>query len=210
MSTTSTAPAARMPRVRKSPDERRADVVAAARALARREGLDALTLRAIAAEAGVAPGLVAHYAPSMDELVAATFGDIVAGELTEVVALLGRVDGAAERIVVLLETMLDGSRADITLVWVQAWAIGIRNDALADRVRAEMDRWQSAIAAEIRRGMDAGVFADGDAAAIAWHVVAMIDGLSAHSLVGWRGAGDRPSLAARAVAGLLGVDPAAL
>ncbi|MFT3797348.1 TetR/AcrR family transcriptional regulator [Microbacterium sp.] len=197
-------------RVRKSPDERRAELAAAARDLALREGLDALTLRAVAAEAGVAPGLVAHYAPGMDELVAATFGDVVAGELAEVVALLQRVDPAAERIGILLSTMLDGSRADVTLVWVQAWAIGTRNDALAARVRVEMDDWQAAIAAEVQRGMDAGAFARGDAAAIAWHLVAMIDGLSAHTLVGWRGAPDLLSLTARAVAGLLGVDAAAL
>lgn len=205
MSASSTAP-----RVRRSPAERRAEIAAAATALALDSGLDAVTLRAVAGRIGVAPGLVAHYAPSMDDLVADTFGELVAGELREVVELMARVEQPGRRIGILLDTLLDGSRDDITLVWVQAWGMGARSEALAARVRAEMDDWQSAIAVEIERGMDAGPFVRGDAAAVAWHLLAMIDGLNAHSLVRWNDRPDRRALTARAVAGLLGVDPAAL
>lgn len=205
MSASSTAP-----RVRRSPAERRAEIAAAATALALDSGLDAITLRAVAGRIGVAPGLVAHYAPSMDDLVADTFGELVAGELREVVELMARVEHPARRIGILLDTLLDGSRDDITLVWVQAWGMGARSEALAARVRAEMDDWKSAIAVEIERGMDAGAFASGDAAAVAWHLLAMIDGLNAHSLVRWNDLPDRRALTARAVAGLLGVDSAAL
>lgn len=197
-------------RVRKSPEERRAEVADAARALALQAGLEAVTLRAIAARVGVAPGLVAHYAPSMDELVADTFGEIVSGELREVTALVQRAESAPERIGILLGTLLDGSRDDITLVWVQAWGIGARNEALAARVRTEMDDWHAALTAEIRRGMEAGTLPPGDAAAPAWHLLAMIDGLNAHSLVGWQITPDRLELTVRAVAGVLGVEPAAL
>lgn len=172
-------------RVRKTPDERRAEVAEAARAIAREQGLDTLTLRAVAAHMGVAPGLVAHYIPSMDDLVADAFGGLVAEELSDVVALISEVEAPRERLALLLDTLLDGSRADITQVWVQGWAMGARNEALAARVRTEMDDWQAAIAAEIRRGMDRGVFVPGDAAATAGHLLAMIDGLNAHSLVRW-------------------------
>ncbi len=210
MSESSTAQRARRAGMRKSPEQRRAEVAAAARAIALEHGLDAVTLRAVAARMGVASGLVAHYAPSMDDLVAATFGELVSAELCDVRALVARSERAAERVGILLDTLLDGSRDDITLVWVQAWGIGARNEALAARVRAEMDDWQAAIAAEIERGMDAGEFARGDAAAIAWHLLAMIDGLNAHSLVRWNADPDRRALTTRAVAGLLGVAPETL
>ena len=78
-------------RGRKSPAERRAEITATAREIALADGLDALTLRAVAGRMGVASGLVAHYEPSMDELVAATFGDLVSQELADVVALIGTI-----------------------------------------------------------------------------------------------------------------------
>ncbi|WEK12720.1 MAG: TetR family transcriptional regulator C-terminal domain-containing protein [Candidatus Microbacterium phytovorans] len=203
-----TGPSTTRPRAaRTSPDERRTQVAEAARAIAIEAGLDAVTLRAVAARMAVAPALVAHYTPRMDDLVADTFGALVAAERHDVAALLDTADEPARRLGILLETLLDGTRDDITLVWVQAWAMGARSEALASRVRDEMDAWQTAIAREVRQGMDAGVFDPGDEAAIAWHLLAMIDGLNAHSLVRWNAHPDRRALTARAVAGLLGVSP---
>lgn len=197
-------------RVRKSPAVRRSELADAARAIALEEGLSAVTLRAVAARAGMTPALVAHYAEGMDRLVADTFGEIVAAELAEVVGLLDGTDAAPQRLGRFLDIVLDGSRREVTLVWVQGWGLGARNEALAERVRREMDAWQQAIADEIRRGQDAGVFGEVDADAIAWHLLAMIDGLDAHGLVRWREHPARAELTRRVLAGLLGVDAATL
>lgn len=197
-------------RVRKRPEQRQRDIADAARALALAEGLDAVTLRAVAARAGATPALVAHYVESMDALVADTFGSIVADELAAVRAELAAFDRPAERLGALIDTVLDGSRRDVTLVWVQGWALGARNDHLAARVRIEMDAWQGAIAEEITAGVAAGAFAAVDADAVAWHLLAMFDGLGAHGLVRWREQPEHAALTRRMLAGLLGVDAAAL
>lgn len=196
-------------RARLSAEQRREQIAGAARELALADGLDAVTLRAVATRIGVASGLVAHYIPSMDDLVADTFVDIVSAELDEVRALLPDVP-APTRIGALLRTTLDVARRDVTLVWVQAWALGTRNAPLAERVRAAMDAWRGALAEEIARGMDAGTIPPADPEPLAWHLLAMIDGLGAHALVGWGPGIDPVAPVLRAAAGLLRVDAEAL
>lgn len=188
--------------------ERRAQIAAAARAVALRDGLGAVTLRGVATEAGVASALVAHYAPSMDVLVAETFARVVADELDEVTALTsGR---APEALGTLLATLLAGGREDVTSIWVEAWAMGRRNPDLAAAVREQMDRWHAALAGIVARGVAAGDLAADDPDAVAWHVLGMIDGLNAHALARWRRDDARLALAARAVEAMVGLPPGAV
>ncbi|WP_396667247.1 TetR/AcrR family transcriptional regulator [Microbacterium sp. R86528] len=194
------------PRTRRSADQRRAEITDAARELALAEGLSAVTLRAVAARVGVASGLVAHYAPSMDELVASTFGDIVGGELAELAMLLSGIADPAAQVATLLATVLDGSRTDVTLVWVQSWGMGERNEALAAEVRRRMDEWQQFIAALLHTGAASGDFRVEDTQGVAWLLLGMIDGLSAHTLVRWGEPEGRRELLERAVEPLLGLE----
>ncbi|WP_020076704.1 TetR family transcriptional regulator C-terminal domain-containing protein [Cryocola sp. 340MFSha3.1] len=190
---------------RRPPAERRAELSAAARDLALTDGLTAVTMRGVAGRAGVAPALVAHYHPVMDELVASAFAAVVAAELEEVRALLDREVDPTARLAALLRTLLDGTRDDVTLVWVEAWALGRRNDALAAAVRDQMDAWQALILDVVERGVAAGVFHADDPAQAAWQLLGMIDGLNAQALVRWGAGGDRGPVLAHAVEGLLGL-----
>ena len=191
---------------RRPPAERRAELSAAARDVALADGLAAVTLRGVAARAGVAPALVAHYHPAMDELVASAFRAVVAAELDEVRGLLAPVDGATARLAALLRTLLDGTREDVTLVWVEAWALGRRNEALAAAVRGEMDAWQALILSVIEDGVATGEFRPDDPAQAAWQLLGMIDGLNAQALVRWGAGGERGPALARAVEGMLGLE----
>ncbi|WP_030769741.1 MULTISPECIES: TetR/AcrR family transcriptional regulator [unclassified Streptomyces] len=68
-------------RIRKSPEARRAEIVETAAAVALAEGLECLTLRRIADELDVRPGLISHYFPSVEDLVAEAFGTAADAEL---------------------------------------------------------------------------------------------------------------------------------
>ena len=190
---------------RKSPAERAAEITDATRGLALEQGLTAVTLRGIAARIDVAPALVAHYEPNMDALVAATFGSIVSAELEEVDELLAALPGPTMRLASLIETLLDGTRDDVTVVWVEAWALGRRNDALAEAVREQMDAWQDVVQGVIEEGVANGEFETPDAASVAWQLLGMIDGLNAQALVRWGDAGARGSLIGHAIEGMLGL-----
>ncbi|MDN4612949.1 TetR/AcrR family transcriptional regulator [Leifsonia sp. F6_8S_P_1B] len=190
---------------RRPPAERRAELAAAARDLALADGLAAVTLRGVAARAGVTPALVAHYHPVMDELVATTFAAIVSAELVEVEGLLRSRPDPTSRISALVATLLDGTRDEVTVVWVEAWALGRRNDALADAVRSQMDAWQAIIRRVVEEGVASGDFTAEDPATVAWLLLGMIDGLNAQGLVRWGGARDRGPLLAGAVEGMLGL-----
>ncbi|MCM3779772.1 TetR/AcrR family transcriptional regulator [Microbacterium hydrocarbonoxydans] len=185
------------------PLERERSIVDAAVALAAESGLEALTVRAIAGRAGVAPALVAHYRPVMDAFVAEVFGAIVAAEREEVIASHDSGE-LRENLLHLIETLLDEHRDDVAVVWVQSWALGARNEALAARVRAEMDLWQSALEDLIARAIADNPHTSVDPASAAWMLLAMVDGMSAHSLVKWAPR-DRSALARRTLAAVLDI-----
>jgi AcrR family transcriptional regulator len=195
---------------RKSPAERASEIADAARDLALEQGLTAVTLRGIAARIDVAPALVAHYEPNMDALIAATFATIVAAEIEEVDELLASLPTPTERIAALIDTLLDGTRDDVTVVWVEAWGLGRRNDALAASVREQMDSWQEVVQGVIEAGVASGEFETPDAASVAWQLLGMIDGLNAQALVRWGDAGARGSLIGHALEGMLGMRRGAL
>lgn len=198
------------PRTRKAPAQRAAEIVAAAAALARESGLSALTLRSVADRAGVAPGLVAHYQPSMDELVARVYADLVDAEVRDVERVVASAGGPAAQLGTLIATLMDGARDDLTVVWVEGWAMARRSDPLADAVRAQMERWQRLVEAIVDDGCRAGVFATTEPAEVAWELIGLIDGLNAQSLA--RGA-DTARFAprmARAAEALVGAAPGSI
>ncbi len=191
---------------RRTPEERRADIAAAARAVALADGLAAVTLRSVAARAGVAPALVAHYAADgMDALVAATFDGIVGGELAEVSGLVAAAGSPRAALAAMIRTLAGGERDAVTAVWVEAWALGRRSEPVAIAVRAQMDAWQRLVQGVVEAGVRAGEFDAADPAEAAWQVLAMIDGTGAQALVRWGATGDRADLLLRAVEGMLAV-----
>jgi DNA-binding transcriptional regulator YbjK len=63
---------------RAEPDERRISLIEASTRVLARDGVAGASVRAIAQEAGVSPGLVGHYFAGIDALVAATYAHVEA------------------------------------------------------------------------------------------------------------------------------------
>ncbi len=174
---------------RKSPAERGAEISLAARQIALSDGLDALTVRAVAARVGVTPALVVHYQPSMSMLVAGTFGAIVAAEIDEVVAEIMGCPTTVLALGALIDTLLSPKRSAVTVIWLDAWSLGRRNPSLAAEVGRQMDAWQVFLVTLLRQGASGGEFVVADAPALAWQLLGIIDGLTAHATVRYGDAG---------------------
>jgi AcrR family transcriptional regulator len=171
------------PARRKPPLERRTEIVQAASVLALAEGLESLTLRRVADVLGVVPGLVNHYFPSVDDLVAEAFAAAAHGEFS---TLFDEVDAAGsplDRMRALIALLVSEERDDISLLWIDAWNASRRSPALHAEVSRLMVVWQQRLADLISAGVADGVFRAADPPAAATRIMAVSDAFSLQAAV---------------------------
>ncbi|WP_193750384.1 TetR/AcrR family transcriptional regulator [Curtobacterium luteum] len=197
-------------RRRLSPAEREAQITEAAIALARADGLTAVTLRGTAASVGVAPSLVAHYFPAMEDLVGDTFRAIASDEVAEVTRLVARESDPVAQLSVLLAAVTDPARDDVAVLWADAWSLGRTNDVLAAAARDVMDEWQRLATGVVEAGVSAGVMHTEDPAAVGRLLFALVDATNGYALVDHLDRSTRDDLVRSTTARAVGLDAAAL
>ena len=102
-----------------------------------RDGLAAVTQRAVAAEAGLPPSALYYYFPTLDDLVTAALVDVNDRCLAELRALPDGDDALHALAVV----TVDGSRRTELLAELELWVLAARRDTL----RGELDRWNAGL-----------------------------------------------------------------
>ncbi|MEU3526286.1 TetR family transcriptional regulator C-terminal domain-containing protein [Streptomyces sp. NPDC038707] len=168
-------------RIRKDPAARRAEIVGAAAAVALAEGLECVTLRRIAEELAVRPGLISHYFPSAEELVAEAFGSAATGELDRLLPAdrAGRTPtGQLARF--LAHTSGEAYDA-ISRLWVNARHLSRYRPVLRDRVAQQEAAWRGRLETLIQDGVAAGEFATDAPVAVAVQILVVLDGLGVHA-----------------------------
>lgn len=160
-----------------SPADRRAAIVDAALAVARRKGLAATTVRDVALEMGTSSGLIHHYFDSMDDVLAAAFELIAAEDLAETEKMLAGGDPRAVLAGFLRSYAPVGDDWAFQL-WLDAWAEAARRPVL----RATSGRlnlaWANLLERAIRAGVQDGVFRCDDPTGAAWRILSLVDGLA--------------------------------
>lgn len=191
------------------PSSRRADILAAARELAVRDGASALTVRAVSTAAGIGVGTLRHYFPSQQELLAAVVADLIEGMLDETVVMDSSV-APEDRLVSAVLQFLPESLSDHGAL--DAWfafyvtALSATPSDQARRVleasvvtsHDRMRRWLAALAAEGVLRVDS--VADSSSALIALINGLMLEALTPGSPVTVEDARRIAEAAARAVA----------
>lgn len=168
---------------------RRQQLLEAAFAVACREGIGGMTVRAVAAEADVSHGLVLHYFGRKDRLVSELLDWLI--ETTAVLRVsedIARFPRAMDRLHALLQQEMArvSHQPEHTRLFLEFWALGAQHDGIRARISAELERYRRAfrtIMENLLRAEPAAfgrVTADGLAAvAVSWihgcAVQAMID-----------------------------------
>ncbi|MEU9702233.1 TetR family transcriptional regulator [Streptomyces sp. NPDC047981] len=168
-------------RIRKTPEARRAEIVETAARVALLEGLECVTLRRIAEELDVRPGLISHYFPSAEELVAEAFAIAAMGELDALLPA-DRPEGTpTEHLARYFALSTGEAYDDISRLWINARHLSRYRPLLRERV-AEMERASDdRLEGLIRDGVRAGEFRTDAPRTAAIQILVVLDGLGAHA-----------------------------
>ncbi|MFC5907969.1 TetR/AcrR family transcriptional regulator [Streptacidiphilus monticola] len=168
-------------RIRKSPEARRAEIVATAAAIALAEGLECITMRRVADELSVRPGLISHYFPVAEELVAEAFGDAAGGELDELIPAERPHGRPVEHLARFLSRTSGEAYDGMSRLWLNARHLSRYRPGLRDRVGHQEAQWRDRLSGLIRDGVAAGDFRTEDPLLAAIHILVVMDGLGAHA-----------------------------
>lgn len=166
-------------------DERRSEVLSAARRVIVRDGIDAATTRAIAKEAGYSNGVLAHYFADKDEILLSALRQSHQRIRERLAVRVAGVSGLAALREVLLDNLpLDAERTQETRLEVSFWSRSLASEHLAEVQRAEAGELRSAVRALLGQAQAAGEVASGENLDDATeHLLALVDGLSLHLLL---------------------------
>ncbi|WP_399082416.1 TetR/AcrR family transcriptional regulator [Streptomyces sp. BBFR2] len=168
-------------RTRKSPAARRAEIVAAAAAVALADGLECITLRRIADDLGVRPGLIGHYFPSVEELVAEAFGSAARTELDALLPADRTGTTPTESLARFFARATGPAYDGVSRLWINARHLSRYHPVLRERVGEQEAAWRERLETVIREGVDREEFRTADPYVTMIQILVVIDGLGAHA-----------------------------
>ncbi|MFF8731318.1 TetR/AcrR family transcriptional regulator [Streptomyces sp. NPDC015171] len=167
-----------MARVRLSVAERREELLRAAIEQIEARGVAAVRIADVAAALGVSNALVLYHFSTKENLVADAFAYAARDDLAHLRKLLGRRTTALRRLRSAVRWYAPTGQAKGWRLWIEGWAVALREPALRE-VGRELDKqWKAAIAEVIAEGVAAGEFRCPDPAGTALRLTALLDGLA--------------------------------
>jgi AcrR family transcriptional regulator len=167
-------------RARLSPQDRRAQIEAAAVACIAGGGIRAFTVDRVAAEAGVSRALIIHHFGSMEGLLAAVYARLYRDWIAAFDAPRPGLLRLAAMVEALVSPML--LSVETQVVWLTLWGEFARNPALRAEHRRQYGPYHARVAAAIGEAARANGRAV-DAAAVATAFICLVDGFAAQLAV---------------------------
>jgi AcrR family transcriptional regulator len=178
-------------------EQRREELAAAVWHLASRDGLDAVTLRAVAAEAGWSTGAVNHYFEGKEELLLFAFRTIAdrVGRRVAKAREAARDPLELVRELLAIGLPLDRERREETRVWFAFLGLALSRPALARAQGAAYAQWRRLVASALEQAQAEGELGSAiDPLREAAALVALVDGLAVQAMFEPRGPSARRQL----------------
>ncbi|MEU1008556.1 TetR/AcrR family transcriptional regulator [Streptomyces sp. NPDC088810] len=167
-----------MARVRLSVAERREELLRAAIGQIEARGVAAVRIADVAAALGVSNALVLYHFSTKEKLVAAAFAYAAEDDLARLRKVVDRRTTALRRLRAAVRWYAPTGQAKGWRLWIEGWAVALREPALREVTRELDKQWKAAIAEVIAEGVAAGEFACADPAGTALRLTALLDGLA--------------------------------
>ncbi len=139
-----------MPGRKAGEEERREQILAAARRVARQAGIAGLTVRAVATEAKVSHGLVLFHFKRRAQLVEALLESVLSATLVlEIPAEIAARARPLERLRLLMRREMErlAAEPDRIRLLLECWALGARDPAMRRKVGARLARYRAGFGA---------------------------------------------------------------
>jgi TetR/AcrR family transcriptional repressor of bet genes len=162
-------------------EERRAELRDAVWRLASRDGLEAVTVRAVAGEAGCSTGALVHYFADKEDLLLFAFRTVADRVMRRVAAAEEDTTDPMELVrAMLMEGLpLDRERQAEVRVWFAFLGLALTRPALARDQRLTYRAWRQRVAERLAEAKEQGVLrADVDPDTQAAALVGLVDGLA--------------------------------
>ncbi len=162
-------------------EQRREELAAAVWRLASRDGLDAVTIRSVSAEAGWSTGALHHYFSDKEELLLFAFKTVADRVGRRVATARAESSEPLElaRELLAIGLPLDDERRDETRLWFAFLGLALTRPPLARAQRLAYEAWRRIVADALRDARERGdIDEDVDVEREAAALVALVDGLA--------------------------------
>ena len=167
---------------RRRVEVRRDEILAATISELESRGLGQTRVSDVASALGISPGLIFYHFATKDALLVAAFEHAVKQDLALLEVAVRRGTDATDRLRRVLAVYGPTGAAFGWRLWIDAWALALRNKAIRTTLRRLDDRWRLTLVDVVESGVNDGVFTCEDPLASVTRVSALLDGLAVASL----------------------------
>ena len=161
-------------------DNRRAELIEAARRVIQRRGFAKATVSAITGEAGASLGLLNYHFDSRDDVVAEAFAAAARADLDELQAISRRHPDPPARLAAYLDLEAWDNR-EVWRMWIDAWGEAVHTEKLRSTLEQFERGWRAVLAGVLADGGRHGCWECADPEDTAGRLVAALDGLGLHT-----------------------------